>query len=355
MAVRMKAIANSLLKKAQGMLGYPVGCLYYPSFIQFDITTKCNLDCVGCPRDNIKETSVINTDLSVETFRKAISIFPFVNSVWLHSYGEPLMHNDFFEFVRLAKSAGVKTYFYSNGMLWNREKAKKIVKLGADKVVFSVDATEKKMLERIRRGANFERIIGTIKTLQETKEEMSSSLPEIELCMTLRKENLSELPKMPAFAKKLGIRTVFCQNILTYTKDGEESSLYKADKESALSVFDEAMENAKKEGISMRLPGLELKRGKKCEFPSSMMHVRVDGKVSACPYCAYPFKLQYCISGGKLVNMETDFAEHIVGDLNKDSLETIWKGKKFTALRKTFRGNCLEKPHSQCIVPYGIH
>lgn len=352
----IKRSSNVVFSKVQKLLsGYPVNLWSYPTSIQFDITTKCNLDCGGCPRNLLKGTTLFNKDMDINVFKKAVPALAYINFIWLHSYGEPLMNEMFFDFLAATKKTGIKTYFYTNGMLLDREKAEKTVKLKADKVVFSLDGSTKETFEKVRKGAKFEKVIENIKGLNEAKEKPGNKKPVTELCFTVRKDNMHEMDGVIDIAKELKIKDIFYQSVLTYTGEAEDQSIYEMQKETVLKSFNKTREKAKKEGLRVRIPSIEICKKEECQIPLKMMHVRVDGKVTPCPYCAYPFKLRYLIENEKLTHKETIFNEHIVGDLNREAIKGIWNNQEYINLRKSFRDKELKKPHRMCIVPYGIH
>lgn len=84
-------------------------------FAQIELTNLCNLSCAGCFRNSMKRKTGI---MSLETFQRTLSVCAKMKltDLWLHNWGEPLLHPDLIKFVALA-SRKFKVGFASNGTL----------------------------------------------------------------------------------------------------------------------------------------------------------------------------------------------------------------------------------------------
>ncbi|MDQ7785248.1 MAG: hypothetical protein RDU20_20350, partial [Desulfomonilaceae bacterium] len=68
-------------------------------WIQVEVTSHCNAECVYCPHA-VSKRSRHQTHMSMDTFEKLLPFFRRTAHVHLQGWGEPLLHPRFFEMVR---------------------------------------------------------------------------------------------------------------------------------------------------------------------------------------------------------------------------------------------------------------
>ena len=84
--------------------------------IYVEITNKCNLNCSFCTRTKKKKR-----DMSVEEFKTVIDkIKDYTDYVYLHVQGEPLLHKDLEEFLKICEDNNLKVNITTNGTLINK-------------------------------------------------------------------------------------------------------------------------------------------------------------------------------------------------------------------------------------------
>ena len=81
--------------------------------IYIEITNICNLNCKFCP-ETIRKKEIMN----VEKFEKVIKkIKPYTKLVCLHVKGEPLLHNQLEEILKILEKYNLKANITTNGTL----------------------------------------------------------------------------------------------------------------------------------------------------------------------------------------------------------------------------------------------
>ncbi len=108
---REKRILENLLSKAGDIPGYsqvkdlvennPETLYISPSYLEIELTGRCDLDCLFCYRNTLKEA---HPDIELNTFKKILSdmkSFELEYSVCFGGSGEPLMHKNFYEIMDL--------------------------------------------------------------------------------------------------------------------------------------------------------------------------------------------------------------------------------------------------------------
>jgi MoaA/NifB/PqqE/SkfB family radical SAM enzyme len=99
-----------------------------------------------------------------ETIAKLIS--PFAELVMLYFTGEPLLHPDFFGFLRVMRSqVQGRLVVSTNATLLGSANRRALLDSGADVIICSVDGATKETYERIRKGASFEVVVSNVQAL----------------------------------------------------------------------------------------------------------------------------------------------------------------------------------------------
>lgn len=112
-----------------------------PNVTNLEINNTCSLDCRGCPRHQMTR-DVSNMDWG--TFTNAVeqilthSYPPFV---WLHHFGDPLLHPNLIDFINYAEEQGLNVGIGTKGHLLTDNMITELVNSKLSKVLFSFLAT----------------------------------------------------------------------------------------------------------------------------------------------------------------------------------------------------------------------
>jgi radical SAM protein with 4Fe4S-binding SPASM domain len=82
-------------------------------------------------------------------------------------WGEPLLHPELTKFIGAVKGSGLLCHINTNGMFIDDEFCVKVIKYGLDSIKFSFQGIDKYSYEKIRCGANWEKLILGIKRLHD--------------------------------------------------------------------------------------------------------------------------------------------------------------------------------------------
>ncbi len=162
-----------------------------PRSIQIECTTRCNLKCTMC---EISYWTEPGGDLEIEKLRTMLDHLPRLRRVDLTGIGEALMNRGFFKALKLLKSRGLYVTLNDNFTMMTEEAARRIVELGVDQIFLSLDGATKQTYEKIRVGANFEKVIGNARRLVEMKRQMGKKRPEVKVNAVVSADNYRELP-----------------------------------------------------------------------------------------------------------------------------------------------------------------
>jgi radical SAM protein with 4Fe4S-binding SPASM domain len=132
-----------------------------PKIFAIELNNVCNLSCKFCPYKIMTRKKEF---MSFKLFRKIISEAKgTTNFIFLHNYGEPLLHPQLVKFINYADSQGIKTGISTNCTLLDRNMANKILNSKLYLIILCLDGTDKKTYETLRKGGNYEKVVANIK------------------------------------------------------------------------------------------------------------------------------------------------------------------------------------------------
>ncbi len=142
-----------------------------------------------CARNMMKRPiGQLNLDLAKKIFREIPKGF-----FWTHGFGEPLLHPQFYELVKMARRIGHQVGAITNGTILDEEMVIRIIDSRLDQLVFSIDGT-KEIYEKIRIGAHYDQVKENIQWFKEIKREMGSSLPKLRINLVTQRKNKACIP-----------------------------------------------------------------------------------------------------------------------------------------------------------------
>jgi len=247
-----------------------------------EVINICNLRCLMCPYEEMVEKKTRpRGKMSFSLFKKIIDeIAPFAELVYLHGLGEPFLHPQIFDFIKYAKSKGIRTGISTNAMLLDKAKSQKLLDSGIDYVVLAMDGATKKTYEKVRKGGNFEQVEKNIKQFLELKKKRKKK-PFTVIQFIALKENEKEVD---LFLRKW---------------------------------------QGKGANVVRIKPKIALKdRDKK-------------GKPQTTPYCFHIFRHLYVYWDGAVIACCEDVhARYPLGNVKNTSLKKLWNSQKMLNLRK---------------------
>lgn len=146
-----------------------------PDLVMVETVLGCNLRCDMCPVPHAKSSMNGRSPafMSMQTFEAILAgITDKPRALHLNQLGEPLLHKQIVEFVRLAKEQGHRVSLTTNGTLMDEEIARRLLLAGIDQVTFSIDGFHAATYEGIRVGADYQRVRGNAERFCSLKKEL---------------------------------------------------------------------------------------------------------------------------------------------------------------------------------------
>jgi len=276
----------------------------FPHFVDWAITSKCNLSCKHCR--GFPEGGV-----STERAKKLIAEIAELRPGWvIIEGGEPLLREDIFELLGLMQQRQLEAHLITNGMLLNPQILTTLKQLGV-RVMISIDGATQATYEAIRNGANFDRVV------QSAGDCAKEGLLEA-INTTLLKTNYTEIPGLLELAASIGVPRVtfiglkpcqgYLEKLLTPAEYGEAIRLAcQAAQETAVEFFfDEPFfwPTVREWGLLAQMPavntGILVSSTSACIF-GEYLFIETNGEVKPC-----------------------SFAPMTIGNVNEKPLGEIW-------------------------------
>lgn len=223
----------------------------FPQRLVLELTNACNLSCLMCGRN---ARSFRPTFFKLEWLERLAPVLDRVTEVTLFGWGEPTVHPQFRQVLEYLGRFPVKKYFLTNGMRLHQ--FVDLVIDNVDVMAVSLDGARAGTNDRIRRGADFERIVRNLQAVVEKRDSSARRKPHINFVMTLMKDNLHELPLLAELAFQLGIEEVKAVYLTAFSDDMAPQALWRQS-EKIRAVFEETSELSKRYGIMLKLPYIQ--------------------------------------------------------------------------------------------------
>lgn len=272
-----------------------------PVALSIEPTTSCNLRCPQCPsglRSFTRDTGM----LDIAMFEKLVEDnYQTLLYLLLYFQGEPYLHPQFFDLVKVAANRDIYTATSTNAHYLNPENAKKTVMSGLDRIIISIDGVTAESYKKYRIGGSLDKVLEGTKNLVAAKKEEKSNTPFIIWQLIVFSHNEHEIEAVKQMGKDMGVDQVAIKTAQVYDEEGAEDLLPQNEKLNRYQSTD----------------NLQLKNPMKDEC-WKMWHSCVitwDGFVVPCCF-------------------DKD-ASYQLGNIQENSLENIWQGQKYQAFRNT--------------------
>ncbi len=308
---------DSLLRKF--FLKYLFPCTVpYPPFIEVEVTTKCNLKCRMCEHTYWKEPQI---DMSFEQFKWIIDQFPRLKWIGLTGIGESFLNPDFMKMVKYVKSKGVYIELFDTFFFLDEQKIRRLVELGLDRLILSMDGATKETYEKLRVNSNFDKVIANIRNFVRIKREMNSVFPQLDVYFIVNKENVNEVPQYIDLAHEIGIDGIIRFTALLHSfKEIKDMAIDIPDK-----IVEEATKRARKYGMSIA-------------WNKNVPPMRERRKISDCTDWIMPFifvtgHVISCCATNEANSRELQ-KKHSFGNIFETPFKEIWDSQKYREFRK---------------------
>jgi radical SAM protein with 4Fe4S-binding SPASM domain len=267
-----------------------------PVSVSTELTNNCNLNCPQCSSGSgrmLRTRGFMDIDL----FKKLIQeLDPYLYNVNLYFQGEPMLHPSFFSF--LSNCLNINSVVSTNGHFLSEEASERIVRSGINKLIISLDGTDKETYSEYRVNGDLEKVIDGIRNISAAKKKYKSSL-KIELQFLVNKFNQHQVRAIRQLAESVQVKlTLKSMQIID-----------KAD----IDTWMPSARRFRRYRLSKGIYELKSSLPDRCGRLWFNPVITWDGKVVPCCF-------------------DKD-AEYVMGDLNQESFRNIWEGPGYMEFR----------------------
>ncbi|MEE8574503.1 MAG: radical SAM protein, partial [Thermodesulfobacteriota bacterium] len=199
---------RGLISQEKAMIG--------PYFVNVNLTTRCNLNCVGCRFHSIDQTKKNKIyankdkyDMPIELFEKICKELKEIGTkeIILLGEGEPMLHPEIFDIISMAKKYGFFLTIITNGTLLNETACKKLVENPPDIMKVSFWASTLEDFKENYPGSDPENInivTNGLKLLSKLKKAQAQNLPKVYLHQPINHYNYKNINLLAETVKNVG-------------------------------------------------------------------------------------------------------------------------------------------------------
>lgn len=316
----------------------------YPSRVTVEVTTVCNVipPCVMCGKHTDPRSGWINRDAAhfpKELIPRMTDLLQNAEVLSLYGIGEPLTCPYLFDFKQYT-APNCHVQFTSNGWLLNEANNAKIIDNQIALVDISLDATTPETYTKVRHG-DFEETIEKIAAFIRERNRRGSRYPGVVLNMCLMRENMADLPGLPALMKRTGVNHCYAFHLNTgmewkYDWFDYATQHCSLEPERHDALVEETFAKAQELGVSFEFKGTaSFKRGFvpptfTVQLPSPKPKP-LDTASPQATICRLPWDQVIVYRDGSISNC--CWQAGFVGNLNQRTFKEIWEGVTQNAVR----------------------
>jgi len=179
-----------------------------PVSLSIEPTNRCNLHCPECP-SGMNLLTRVKGIIDLALYQNLVDqLSPTLYYLNLCFQGEPYIHPQFTEMVRVAKSKKIYVSTSTNGHFMTPENVRTTLESGLDKLIISLDGTDAETYEQYRAGGNFNEVITGIKEIVNQKKARGTKKPKVILQFLVLKTNQHQIKHIRQLGKGLGVDKV---------------------------------------------------------------------------------------------------------------------------------------------------
>ena len=272
-----------------------------PMSISIEPTTSCNLRCPECPsglRSFTRPTGMLKPELFQSTIDQLASRLSYLT---FYFQGEPYLHPQFLDLVAYASRKRIYTATSTNAHYLNDKNAEATVKSGLDRLIISIDGTTQETYESYRIGGSLEKVIEGTKNIVRWKRELKSKTPHVIFQFLVVKPNEHQIDEVNNLWTELCVDEVAFKTSQIYDYPQGSDLIPTIDRYSRYKKNNDGTYQIKNELLNH------------CWKMWHSCVITWDGKVVPCCF-------------------DKD-AHYVLGDLNHQTFEEIWRGEKYNDFR----------------------
>ncbi len=287
--ITLKRLLNLYLVRFQRMRAHSK-LLGYPIILTIEAANVCNLACPYC-FTGAGDVSRKRAHFPLPLYQRIIDeLGPYLFEVELHNWGEPLLHTNIPELIRIASARGIDTTISTNfSFPFDATRAEALVSSGLSQLGVSIDGARQETYEQYRVRGNLDQVLSNVRLMSEAKKNLGSATPRLIWEFHVFEHNQDDVELVKSMAQELGMNIDISKGWVA-SAEWDPNGPYKF----------------------FQAPWVD-----GCAFLWQRAVVNIDGGVAPC--CG------------------TFFKEDDLGTVEDKRFKAVWNNKNFQEARKLFK------------------
>ncbi len=312
-----------------------------PISIHLDLTNRCNQRCAFCWQRNHEKIGLLDLKNELPE-KKLLSMVDEAAGLgvkeWLISGGgEPMLRTKpCLNVMKRIKTHGMFGDIITNGTFLNEENIKDLIRVGWDRIRFSLNADRKEIHDSmVKLEGSYDKIIENARLINRYKKLYRNKVPELGFNTVITSKNYMRIPHLIKLLKKLNGSLLNFQTLILYEKSDKNYALSREQQEDLKRYISEGIRLAGRYGIHTNLQDytnseLVDSSNKVAKMDTIMRKEKKKGFLNT--HCYEPWYLMTIRANGIVGSCR------LFGDsgekLHDKSLRNVWFGNYFTKARK---------------------
>jgi radical SAM protein with 4Fe4S-binding SPASM domain len=259
----------------------------HPSIVQIEVDTECNLACPMCPRVGLYRDRPRRRMPLAELREVFLRDLPGPHLTIFSGFSEALLNPDLWPMMELERSRGARVFLGTNGHLVDRETAARLVDLGVDRVILSLEALDETAYRRTRGARGSGRVLGNLAALAEASAR-GGGRTEVAVNFVVTRSTLPGIARFLEAMADLGVREV---SLIKLMDDAAGDPAFRARESLGWDAY-EALDFvgladlARRRGVLLQWSDRSRLERPGCDLPRSSIYVTASWDVAFCPFLA---------------------------------------------------------------------
>jgi len=220
-------------EKIVRLLKWAEGKKASPFTLDINPTDKCNFRCIHCWQRAFKKIDSsyeLSDEKLIDVTKQALKLG--VEEFEITGGGEPMMRREVvLRIMEMIKKKGKFGNITTNGSLFDTNSLKKVVKIGWDRITFSLEGPNAESNDAVRGEGNFERVLKVIELLNQIKKKTKRKLPIIKFNVVVNNKNYNKVVEMIKLAKKVNCSIIHFDSLTIHSEEGKKLKLNRKQEE----------------------------------------------------------------------------------------------------------------------------
>jgi MoaA/NifB/PqqE/SkfB family radical SAM enzyme len=259
---------------------------FLPTAMEVEITTHCNLNCSMC-RSGLKFIDANKPkDMAKDRFSDLLDHLGFLNLISFRGAGEPTLHPQLTDLVKLAVARGKEVRLSTNGTRLSRSLGESLIEAPIKDIAFSIDAGTPETYASIRKGGDLHVVLENLKTFGELIRRNKKI--KLMVVFVVMRSSFRELPVLAERLAGLGVSCII-PKLLNPGSSDEAKALVLRNEE--LAEFLDILKSLSSSRVPVAadeiIGSCRSNEVAPCMNPWESPFITVDGNLSPCPSTYY--------------------------------------------------------------------